>query len=574
MAVSKRYFALISVLLLIAGSGIAGEAPAQSPPPDPARGGPAAARDTVVIGTSSEPAEGVHPLFFTSFTSANVISAIFTTDVEVNPRKNGQPFAQGVEFLPNVRDGTWKLDGERMTLLWKIKPRTWHDGRPVTCGDYVFTYRVLRDERVPGSGRGSVRLIANVVCPKGEYGVEVAVNWKSRYPLADQGIFGQFFFWVVLPRHVLEPFYRLNPSRFDQTPYGYDPRATIGDGAYRWVEWRKGESLTLEAVSHHPIFGTPKIRRIIWRFIRDPNALAEQLLSGAIDAIHEGVITLDQAVELERRAAGRVKVFFEPAPRWEHLDFNFDNPLLQDMRVRRAIAHGVNRTQIVQQVFYGKPRVSHAYLPPSNPGYTDDLQKYPYDPARARALLREAGFWPGPDGIMQHASGQRLSLELTTTSGNRPREQVQQIIQQQLRQVGIEITILNFPDRIFFGEIMRRRKFKALAMYTLFWGPREGCSGTYTSDAVPAEHNAWAGGNYPGYKSADMDRVCKAISLEVDADGRKQILQESARIFARDLPALPLYYAATTLAAKVGLENFGPRVPTTATWNAHTWHWR
>ena len=121
---------------------------------------------------------------------------------------------------------------------------------------------------------------------------------------------------------------------------------------------------------------------------------------------------------------------------------------------------------------------------------------------------------------------------------------------------------------------MTRRKFKALAMYTRGYAPRSGCNNLYTSDGVPAEHNAWVGDNYPGYKSAEMDRVCKAQSFEVDADRRMQLLRESARIFARDLPALPLYYTLTTVAAKVGLENFGPRVPTSATWNAHTWYWR
>lgn len=547
---------------------------AQSPLLDPAR--PAAGRDTVVIGTFGDPEPGgLHPLFYTSLTSANVISTIFTTDVEFNPSKNGQPFAQGVEYLPNLRDGTWKLDGERMTLLWKIKPRTWHDGRQVTCGDYVFTYRVMRNEQVPGftSRRESVSRIANVVCPKGESSTEVAAYWKERFPFADRAILAEIR--VVLPRHVLEPFYRSNPSRFDQTPYGRDPRATIGDGAYRWVEWRKGETLTVEAVPHHPIFGTPKIRRIVWRFIRDRNALIEQLLSGAIDVMSVTGLGLDQIVELERRGAGRVKVFSEPAPLWEHIDFNFDNPLLQDVRVRRAIIHGVNRTQIVQQIYHGRLPVSPTYLSPSNPGYTNDLQKYPYDPARARALLREAGFAPGSDGILQHASGQRLSLELNTPSEDLRRIRAEQIIQEQLRQVGIEITILNFPGRIFFGEIMRKRKFKALAMYTWIWGPDASCLGLYTSDGIPAEHNVWTGQNYPGYKSVEMDRVCKAMSVEVDADKREQLLRESARVFARDLPALPLFYRLDFAVAKVGLENLlGPALFTSEVWNVHTWYWR
>lgn len=339
------------------------------------------------------------------------------------------------------------------------------------------------------------------------------------------------------------------------------------------MEWQKGASLTVEAVEDHPIFGTPKIKRITWRFMPQ-DALVSSMLSGAIDAISTVGIGFVQAVQLERQAKERVKVFFEPGLVWETVDFNLDNPLLQDVRVRRAIAHGINRTQIVQQLFQGKHTVSHTYLPPKHPGYTDAVQKYPYDPARARALLQQAGFGPGPDGIMRNAAGQRLSLEINTTAESRVREQVEQIIQEQLRQVGIEITILNFPSRVFFGEL-DRRKFKALAMYSWNRGPASGCNLIYTSDGIPSEANGWRGLNTPGYRNAEMDRVCKAASREIDEALRNRLLNESARIFSRDLPSLPLYVRVIVAAAKVGLRNFSvPGLPNSLeTWNAHQWFW-
>ena len=530
---------------------------------------PTAGRDTVVIGISQEP-DYLNPMFAEMSAAVSVQSTIFTSDVERDSA--WKLFPQGVENMPSLKDNTWRLDGEKMTLVWKVKARNWSDGKPVTCGDYVFGNSVARNEQVPVVTRDLTNRIANVVCTKGADGLDITVNWKDRYAFANISVTQ----YGATPRHALERYYRDNPAKLNEAPYGNDPKFTVGDGAYRLVEWRKGSSLTVEAVPNHAIFGTPRVKHITWRFVPDTNALVANMLSGAIDVIATIGITFDQAVQLDKQAAGRFKVYFEPALTWEHIDLNFDNPLLQDVRVRRALAHGINREAISQQLFEGRQPVSNTYLPARHPGYTDAVQKYPYDPARARALLQEAGFTPGPDGILRNAAGQRLSLELNTTAGNRIREQVEQIIQQNLKDIGIEITIQNFPARVYFGEITNQRKYKALAMYAWTIAPTSDCADLYTSESITNEKNGWAGQNYPGYKNADMDKACKAARAEVDEAKRIQLLNESAQIFARDLPALPLYNRASVSAAKPGLQNYLPvqLSGTYETWNASKWYWQ
>ncbi len=535
---------------------------------------PAAGRDHVVLGTIYEP-ELIHPMLlgsgFARIWARDL--AIFTRDVE-RDNDTWRVFPQGVEYLPNVRNGTWTVDGEKMTLVWKIKPRRWHDGRPVTCADYVFSHAVARDKRVGAIDQQVLTTrIASVSCPQGADGQEITVHWNERYGYANQMVVP----YGALPRHIIEPFYRANPSALREAPYGHDPKVTIGDGPYRLVEWRRGVSLTVEAVADHPIFGTPKIRRITWKVFPDAKTVVANLLSGVIDAIGPlAVLRFDEWVELERQAEGRVKVVWQLGLTWEHIDFNLDNPLLQDVRVRRALAHGINRVQISQQLFGGRQPVSHTYLPPRHPGYTEAVEKYPYDPARARRLLQEAGFVPGPDGVMRNAAGQRLQFEINTTAvphtEAKIREKVEQLIQQQLRQIGVEITILNFPGRLLFDEILGRRKFKALALYAWIFGPESGCDQIYTSDAIPNEGNNWVGLNYPAYRNAEMDRICGAISREIDEEKRNRLLNDSAKTFSRDLPALPLYYRIIFGAAKPGLRNlvFGIE---SFTWNAYRWYW-
>ncbi len=559
MKIFRAVVLLLSVCLVIApADGVAG-----------GTGEPAAGRDQVVIGIAQEP-DTLNPLFAKTAASQSIRASVFVVDVQRDHM--GVPFPQGVFSLPSLTDGTWKLDGDGMVLVWKIKPRYWSDGRPVTCGDYGFSHTVARDVGVAVAVRDLTDRISAVDCPNGPAGRTVIVVWKEHYPFANLAITEH----GALPRHVLEKEYLRDPSRLHAASYGRNPEATIGDGSYRLVDWRKGASITVESVGGHAIFGTPTVKRITWRFIPDTNLLVANMLSGTIDAISTIGVSFDQAVQLERRAAGRIKVFFEPGPIWEHIDFNMDNPFLADVRVRRAIAYAIDREQISRQLFLGKQPVSQTYLPPRHPGYTDAVDQYSYDPARARALLQEAGFTLGFDGIMRTAAGQRFSLELISTAGDRVREQVEQIIQHNLREVGIELAIQNFPARVLFGEMTGRRKFKALVMYAWVLSPTSDCDQLYTSDGVPSEANGWAGQNYTGYKNAEMDWVCKAARREVDEGKRNRLLRHSARIFSRNLPAVPLYVRASVAAVKAGLQNYTALQlgGTYETWNVHRWLWR
>lgn len=529
---------------------------------------PTAGQDQVVIGMAQEPGT-LNPMFAEMAASFTVIATIFTADVQRD--NTWKLFPQGVFYLPNLKDGTWRLSGNTMTLVWKVKARNWHDGRPVTCADYVFTDQVARDDKVPVVVRDLTNRISRIACPKGEQDTDIEVRWKERYAYANITVTEH----GALPKHLIEPLYRANPTRLNEAPFGSDPKMTVGDGAYRLVEWRKGTSLIVESVGAHPIFGTPQIKRVIWRFIPDTSALVANMLAGGIDAISTVGISFDQAVQLEQLGKGRIKVFFEPGLILEHIDFNLDNPLLADVRVRRAIAHAINRELIVQQLFQGRQPVSHTYLPARHPGYTENVVKYPYSPDQARTLLRQAGFTPGADGFLRNAAGHRLTLELNTTAGNRVREQIAQIIQKNLRDVGIELKIQNYPARVLLGDLTNKRGFKAMTMYAWILSPTSDCDSLYTSDGIPSEANGWAGQNYPGYRNPEMDKLCKAASREIDEAKRNELLKQSAVIFSRDLPALPLYVRAQVAAAKIGLQNFVAIQLTTTyeTWNAHRWFW-
>jgi peptide/nickel transport system substrate-binding protein len=536
-------------------------------PLPPVHGQAPAARDQVVIGMAEEP-DTLNPLVAQTPAAEAVLDTIFIADVQRD--HTWKLFPQGVRALPNLRDGTWKVRGDAMTLVWTLKPRDWHDGTPVACGDFSFAHRVASNPDVRVRNRDLTNRIGRIDCPQGDGGARVVVHWKERYAHAHTMVSGH----GALPRHVLDPIFRQSPVALNEAKFGSDPSSTIGDGAYKFVQWRRGRSLTVDAMVNHRIFGTPSVRRITWRFVADRHALAASMRAGSIDAISTIGIATDQAEQLDREEGGRIKVFFEPGSTWEHIDFNLDNPLLQDVRVRRAIAHAINREEI-SRLFSGRQPVAHSYLPPRHPA-ADAAIKYAYAPDRARSLLRDAGWTPGPDGLLRNSAGRQFRIEIGTTAGNRARERVEQSIQRNLRDVGIELTIRNFPAKVFLGEIIGRRRFAALALYAWMLSPTADCDQLYTSDGVPSEANGWMGQNYPGYRNTEMDKACKSAAGEVDEDRRARLLADSVRVFSRDLPALPLYTWATVAAAKPALGNFAAvRMGSTyETWNAHKWYWQ
>ena len=160
----------------------------------------------------------------------------------------------------------------------------------------------------------------------------------------------------------------------------------------------------------------------------------------------------------------------------------------------------------------------------------------------AAALLEAAGWRPGPDGIRRNAAGERLTIELMTTAGNRARESVQQVIQGMWRQAGIEARIRNEPPRVLFGETLSRRRFTGAALFAWISAPENVPRSTLHSEEIPSEARNWSGQNFGGYRNPEMDALLEAIPQELDREKRRALWARFQAIFAEDLPQLPLWF--------------------------------
>ncbi len=535
---------------------------------------PAVAPDTVVVGTQQEPAN-IGMLFCdgcTMFVGTMVAAPLFVPVVELTDEWKWQPVA--VEKLPSLKDGDWKLlPNNKMQVTWRLRRGLrWQDGRPLTAEDFIFAWRVNMNPRFPSAGRDVSERVENILAPNP---YTLVVQWKRRYAFANLTVNGVGY----LPRHILGPAYQRDPSKLPQNPWGTSEQ-TVGTGPYRVVEWRKGSSITLERWDGFP-YGAAggslrtraQIRRIVFRFVPDTNTQVANVLAGTVDVFDETAIPFLQGLELEKRLQreGRLgrewMLRAEPGLVWEHIDLNVDNVHLRDKRVRQALVYGINRELIVQQLFEGKQPVSHGPFPPKHYGYNPNIKKYSYDPARARQLLAEAGYRPGPDGILVK-DGQRLSLTFMTTAGNRTREAVQQIIQQQLREIGVEIRIQNQPARVYFGETLPSRRFE-MAMYAWVFNPISDCEGIFTGDTLPP-----SGQNYTGWKNDEVTRLCHAVPEELDEAKRAQMLRRFQEIYAEEMPVIPLYFRADYVGWKARMRNLRPTgADSPITWNVTNWAW-
>ena len=548
--------ALALVPMFVAGWG--SQVPAQAAIP----------KEEVVIGISQEPDILVPGLGGSLAVSREVWNTLFAEGVRYDETWKLVPMQ--AREVPTMENGLWKvLPGGKMQLTWHLRPLTWHDGVPVTAEDFVFTHRAVMNEKVPVISRDFEKHVENVYAPSSD---TLVVTFKDHYAYANTSII-QTGPW---PRHVLEQAYRENPSGLDKLPWGNDPRATIGDGPYRVVSWQKGSSIVVEAYPGYTL-GTPRVKRIVWRVITDTNTLVANMLSGTTDALSPTGILLPQGVQLEEQIAQRhlaAKVVYTTGLVWEHIDLNLSNPRFKDRRVRQALLYALDRQAIVDALFQGKQQVADSYLPPRHYGFDAAAPTYAYNPDRARQLFTEAGWTPGPDGVLRNPQGERFTVTIATTAGNRVREDVEQILQNQWKKVGVELKVNNQPARVFFGGTTRHREFE-MAMYAWVQPPIADCETLYTTDNIPSAQNAYNGQNNPGFSNPEMDRLCHAIPTELDQAKRVAMLKRTQAILAEELPVLPLYFRVDVTAVKTDLENWRPTGINTSpvTWNAAQWTW-
>ena len=525
-------------------------------------------RDAVTLAMAQEP-DLLGP--FTIMAAAGVIhNMLWGYVAPFNEKWQRQPLM--VEKLPTLKDGDWEvLPNKKMRVTWRLRRGfTWHDGRPVTALDWRFTYAMFRNPQAPppAGGRFMVNKVDNILVPNANDPYTMVVQWNELWPFAGSEPFGNAY---ALPRHILERPYLSTPGQLRAHPYFRQP---VANGPYRMTEWVRGSHMTFEAYDRWPL-GAPAVKRITVRFILDSVVLQTNAAAGSVDATEINNFNCLQMEQIAERNP-RVNAHYREAMVWERIDFNLDDPWLRDRRVRQAIAHALDRKALAEvSCSGGRQPVAHSWLAPGHPAAHPTIKKYDTDLARARALLAEAGFRPGPDGILRDAGGRRVEMAISTTAGNSIREQIQQIIREQLRQVGIDVRIDNRPASVFFGTMVPRRQFTHMAMYASLFTPESVPFDRFHSSQIPSAATNWEGNNRVGWRNQENDRVWDELISELDEQKRIALFRRQQEIFAEELPSLPLYFRLDLTTFPKALRNVKPVGLGTyyLPWNAWEWRW-
>jgi peptide/nickel transport system substrate-binding protein len=288
----------------------------------------------------------------------------------------------------------------------------------------------------------------------------------------------------------------------------------------------------------------------------------------------EGIgLTIDQVLALQKQHPDEFRYSFKPSLNYEHIDLKKENPLLSDVRVRRALLMAIDRRTMVDRLFRGTQPVAATWVNPLNPDFDPAIPVVGFDPAGAKALLKDAGWTPGPDGICRNAAGERLSFEFSTTSGNRLRELQQQVLQSNLKNACVEVTIRNEPPRTLFGETLKKRSFTGMVMYAWTSNVTDTPLRTLGSSQIPTAANNYGGANFPGFSDAGMDADIAAAEGELDPAKRKQIWADMQRIYAEQLPVLPLFFRSDAHVTPLWLQGYAPtgQADPSSDW-AENWH--
>lgn len=441
-----------------------------------------------------------------------------------------------IEPLP---EGIDSPSDEGIAVTYTIHPdATWGDGTPVTSADVVFTWELGRHPQSGVANFEAFRRIHDITVVDDKTFTLHVDRISFNYPSA-AGL------WLV-PEHIEREIFEADPAAYrSRTAYDTDPtNPGLYWGPYRIVDVKNGAEIVLEP--NPTWYGeAPAFDRITVRSIENTAALEANLLSGAVDMIAgELGLTLDQALAFEKRHGDRYNVLYKPGLIYEHIDLNLDNPILADERVRHALLHAIDREAISQQLFEGRQPVAHGSVSPLDWVYDENTPRYPFDPEEAARLLDEAGWSDIRNGVRHNAAGEPLRLQIMTTAGNRSRELVQQVLQSQWRNVGADVTIRNEPAAVFFGETVTRREFDAMAMFAWLSSPENVPRTTLHSEQIPSAENGWSGQNHMGYSNPEMDDLIDRLEIELDRDKRQAMWAELQRLYADDLPVLPLYWRA------------------------------
>ena len=414
-----------------------------------------------------------------------------------------------LSFGPQLADGMPKVVSDSpLTIEYKLKKGlTWSDGKPLTSEDARFSYDLIMDPKNKILTRTGWQDIDKFETPDD---LTVRMTFKKDRPYAPWRTLLGGTETQIWPKHIYEgeDFNKVANSKI------------IGSGPFKLKEWKKGQSLTM--VRNENYWGEkPALKEVVMRFIPDTNTQTASLQSAEVQFIDPppDIGLLDKLESYDG-----VEVQVKAGTIWEHIAFNVE--AVPNLKVRQAIAYGINRKQVLDKILKGQVKPLESFLvPDQKPYYTPAWADYAHDPDRAEQLVKEA-----------KSEGAKTEITFSTTAGDRLRETLQQVVQQQLKDVGITINIKNTSADTFFGQWTPEGKFE-MGEWAWLANPDPSSTSLFSANQVPPK-----GQNYYRYKNQKVSDLLLESDKTVEVNKRADLLRKAQDLMVQDMPIIPMYH--------------------------------
>ncbi|HEY7982435.1 MAG TPA: peptide ABC transporter substrate-binding protein [Candidatus Eremiobacteraceae bacterium] len=455
---------------------------------------------------------------------------------------------------PTTKNGGISADG--LAITYHLRPNVkWQDGAPFSADDVIYTYQqVMNNANFVGSRVGYTNIAS--IEKKDDY--TIVVHLKARWaPFVATFFTMSSTAYPILPKHILSKYPNINKADFNRIP--------VGTGPFKVVEYDKGRLIKMVANQNY-WRGAPKIREIDYEIIPDETTILTQLRTGELDFEYNAPSS--QAESLASIPGTRV--YHTPFTQYRQIAFNLHNPILADLRVRRALAYATNKRDLIAKISHGLYIPADTDQPPFLWAHNANVMKYDYDPAKADALLDSAGWMMGNDGY-RHKGGQTLELAMLGTTGAAETRNLEAVVQEQWHAVGVKSDVKNSDSALMFasygaGGLLQNGKYDT-GFYSWINGVDPDDSVNFMCDQTPAQ----GGQNQYFFCDKRLDAAELVALNEYDPAKRKPAYDTIQSILAEQLPTMFIWYVARQDIANVDLKGYKPAHAVTTFWN--TWEW-
>ena len=530
---------LLALTLLTACGGNSAPATNEAPKTDAPAAAAPADDSSIILAQTSEVAN-LNPMIQPRTPDSNVQCLIF--GFLVMPDEN-------LNYVGDLAE-SWDITNEGTVYTFKLRNDIkWHDGEAFNADDVIFTLTALAHPNYHGGNDGRVMSIVGA----SEYQAGTADSVSGLKKIDDYTVeitlaqpnaaFMANMYTAMLPEHILG---EVDPGEWGNHDFN---RAPVGNGKYKFVEWKPGQYITLERNEEY--YGTkPAIKNVTVQFGADTTLVAA-LMNGEVDVLYNLPASEIENVE----AMPNSSVYTYEQMTVSYIGLNQLVPALSDRNVREALAHAIDKQTLVDTCFgEGLAFVCEDVFPSNHWSHSENVTVYEYNPELSKKLLEEAGYTMGANGYYEK-DGQVLHLTYdmsTSTDG----KSIAALIQQYFKEIGVEMEVIEQDfatlayTKLLPGEATEETTGDSFQMYTLGFGV----------EADPEEYNDYfststgAGSwNFIHYSNAKVDELFDAQLLMSDPAERTAAFNEIAELISQDIPWIPLFNKAgvTGLSSKV-----------------------